>query len=394
MAISAGVGLSKKLDSFDAGKEAAAIACEKAGGGNISLVIVFSSIKFDQAQMLKGVRSVTGSAPLVGCSDAGEIVVEGPFKKAVAVIVLRSDAMTISTGLGSKIDKDARAAGREVAEAVKKQGQISPKVMMILPDGLAGNGADIVRGVQDVLGAHFPVVGGSAGDDFLFKQTYEYFNQDVLSACVPGVLFGGDISFGIGVRHGWSPIGEPRKVTEAKANVIKKLDGKPAVSIYEDYFGKRAEELREEPLARMAITYPLGMSVEGIDEYLIRDTISVGPDGSLVCAAEVPQGSEVRLMVGSKEAAIEAARAATKQSVEGLKGKRPAFSLIFNCIARDKLLGRKAQDEISAIKGELGEDVPIIGFYTYGEQATIGEKIEVCQAHFHNETVVILTIGE
>lgn len=394
MSISSGVGISKGPDSFEAGKEAANIASNKSGKGDIVLVIAFASIKFDQQEVIKGIRSVTGSAPLAGCSDAGEIITEGPNKKGVACMVLRSDTLKAAIGLGENIGKDPRKAGRQVADDVKNKGLKDPKVMMIFPDGLAGNGADIVRGVQDSLGTNFPVVGGSAGDDFLFKKTYEYCNDRVLNACVPGVLLGGDISFGIGVRHGWKPIGEPRKVTEASGNIIKKIDGKPAVSIYEEYFGKQAEELRQEPLARMAITYPLGMSVEGIDEYLIRDTISVGEDGSLICAAEVPQGSEVRLMIGSKDAAIEAAKAAAEQSLSALKGRKARFCVIFNCIARDKLLGRKAQDEISAISGVLGKDVPIIGFYTYGEQATIGDKVESCQAHFHNETVVILTVGE
>src|SRR5438094_344674 len=98
--------------------------------------------------------------------------------------------------------------------------------------------------------------------------------------------------------------GSPLDWASISVNRPARPGGKPAVSIYEEYFGREASELRAEPLARMAITYPLGMRIAGSDEYLIRDAISVGELGELVCAAEVPVGSQVRLMIGGKQQAI------------------------------------------------------------------------------------------
>jgi hypothetical protein len=54
-------------------------------------------------------------------------------------------------------------------------------------------------------------------------------------------------------------------------------------------------------------------------------------------------------------------------------------------------------EEISAIQAVLGREIPLIGFYTYGEQAPInGESrnFERCNTVFHNETVVIYAIAE
>jgi hypothetical protein len=263
------------------------------------------------------------------------------------------------------------------------------KVLAFFPDGLAGNGADIVRGAQEVLGPGFPIVGGSAGDDFLFQKTYQYFQGKVSTGTVPGILFDGSIRFGIGVRHGWTPIGEPHRVTKSEGNILHEIDGKPAVGVYEDYFGKKSDELRKEPLARMAIMYPLGIVLPGAEEYLIRDPITVKEDGSIVCAAEVPIDSQVSLMVGGKEEAIQAARVAAQQSAS------PSFSLNFNCIARNKVLGDRVGDEINAVKAVLGPRADIIGFYTYGEQAPLTGLIgKDCKSQFCNETMVILAIGE
>src|SRR3989338_11228609 len=109
---------------------------------------------------------------------------------------------------------------------------------MMMPDVLVGNGADIVRGVLDSLGPNFPVVGGAAGDDFAFQKTFEYLDGEVLSGAVAGVGLSGKFSFAMGVRHGWVPVGPPMKVTKTAGAVIHTLDGRPAVSIYEDYFRK------------------------------------------------------------------------------------------------------------------------------------------------------------
>ena len=268
----------------------------------------------------------------------------------------------------------------------------------MLPDVLAGNGAAIVRGVLESLGDHFPVVGGAAGDDFEFKKTYQYLNEKVYSGAVVGLGISGKFTMGIGVKHGWIPVGSPKKVTRSRGSVLYELDGQPAIKIYEDYFGQeRAQELRAEPLAKLAITYPLGMQIEGSDEFLIRDPLTVDANGSITCAAEIPQGSEIRLMIGSREEAVKVAKIAAQKAVAELDGSTPKAVIIFNCIARSKLFGDRSGEEIAAIQEAVGKDTPLIGFYTYGEQAPLGggvRNIEKCNPAFHNETVVICVLGD
>lgn len=399
MAIYAGAGLSKQKDPYQAGYEACKRAMEQSGKKKPDLTVVFSSVSFDQKELIRGVREASGNAPLVGCTDAGEIVSDGPNKNSVGVMAIASNQITFSTGLGKDIKAGARQAGQAVAKEVKKKAKDPFRAFIMFPDVLTGNGADIVRGVLDVLGEHFPVVGGAAGDDFLFKTTYEYRDDEVISGAVAGVGLSGKFSMGVGVRHGWMPIGVPMKVTKAEGSVVHELDNRPAVSIYEDYFGEKAEELRAEPLARMAITYPLGIKVPELEEYLIRDPITVDDKGAITCAAEIPEGSEIRLMIGSKEKAVEAAQDAARKLMKDFEAEksRPKFVLMFNCIAREKLFGQTANDEIQAVMEIIGKNVPLLGFYTYGEQAPIGGEVhnlEKCNTRFYNETVVMFAVGE
>jgi len=395
MSLHAGVGVGYGDDSFSAAVAASQDALGRLSGGKANAVIVFASSKYNQEEVLKGVRSICGDATLVGSSTAGEIVTEGPVAvSSVAVMVLASEAIKFYAASGQPISASPHAAGKMVADEVKKMaGAEELKAFIMMPDVLNGNGAETVRGVLESLGQHFPVVGGASGDDFQFKKTYQYLNDKVQTDSVVGLGMTGDFKIGIGVKHGWIPIGAPMKVTKSEGGVLHEVDGKPAIKIYEDYFGEEeAAALKTETLARLAITYPIGLKVEGSEEMLIRDPLSVDANGSITCAAELPEGSEIRLMIGSVEEAVKVAKAAAANALEQLNGEKPKAIVIFNCIARNKLFGQRSGEEIVAIQEVLGRDVPLIGFYTYGEQAPLNgevKNINQCNSAFHNETVVI-----
>ncbi len=397
MSIIAQVGIGEGDDAYSAGANACQDVVNKIGSSP-DLVLVFSSVKYDQEKMLKGVRSVSGNALIVGSSTAGEITTMGPAKKhSVVVMGIKSDDIKFYAAIGENIKDDPRKAGKQAGDRVKELAGGKLGAFMMFPDVLVGNGADIVRGVLDSLGEHFPVVGGASGDDFEFKKTYQYLNDKVYSGVVIGLGLVGNFKIGIGVKHGWIPVGKALKVTKSDGAVLHELDGRPAISIYEDYFGEEeAKVLKTDTLAKLAITYPLGMKFSGSDEMLIRDPITVDEKGSITCAAEIPLNSEIQLMVGSREEAVKVAQVAAKNAIDQLDGATPQAAIIFNCIARNKLFGEHSGDEITAIQEELGSNLPLIGFYTYGEQAPLGgevRNIAKCNPAFHNETVVICVLG-
>ena len=102
-------------------------------------------------------------------------------------------------------------------------------------------------------------------------------------------------------------------------------------------------------------------------------------------------------MIGSREEAVKVAKEAAVNAVAQLGGAMPKAVIIFNCIARNKLFGERSGEEIDAIQEAVGKDTPLIGFYTYGEQAPLGgevRNINKCNPAFHNETVVICVLGE
>jgi len=402
--IRVGVGKSKNENSFDAGVEVAKEASH--GMEKPSLSIVFSSVKFDLNELLRGIRSVVKS-PLIGCSTAGEISNEGCDTESVVMMCIESDKIRVGLGVGQDISSNARTAGqiaaesaiRAVSEDLRTESQIfiktksgkfasiSPYSMIILPDALSGGGADVVRGVTDVVGLHFPVVGGSPGDDLRMKKTYEFCDDKIYTDSVVSAFISSDFVTGFGVRHGWHPLGKSMIVTRSSGGRIYEIDGKPAIRVYEEFFGRKIED---EALGREFAINSLGIPAwEG--EYRLRWPILKREDGSIICAAEIPENSVVRIMSGDEDSTIDAAKKAAEEAM--IKAGEPdevAACIIFDCISRKQLLGKNADKEIDAIRDIVGRETPIIGFYTYGEQApTSGAP-----AGFHNQTVVVYLISK
>ncbi len=401
MAIFASVGSSHEFDSFSAGATASRIAKEGLKDAVPSFGFVFASTKFDQQEMLRGVYSIAPDVTFIGCSSAGEITNSGPLQDPSVVVMMISGGNTLSfaPGIGTNIKGGEFDAGAALADSILARAGKAPLTGCIMfSDGVAGNGAEIVRGALSVLGDTFPLVGGSAGDDFQFKKTYQYWNGEPHTGDTVGVGLSGDFVFGVGVKHGWGVLGRPAKVTKSENNIVHEIDGKPAFELYEKYFGvERAKQLREGNLAQFAVSYPLGIKSKETDDYLLRAPFSVDANGAIACTAEIPEGADVRIMMGTRETAIEMARTAAQQALTALGGKKPVAIFIFNCIARRKLLGEDGGLEIAAIQDVLGKDVPLAGLYTYGEQAPLDgivRHMERCNNVFHNETVVIYVIGE
>jgi hypothetical protein len=69
------------------------------------------------------------------------------------------------------------------------------------------------------------------------------------------------------------------------------------------------------------------------------------------------------------------------------------FLLVFDSVSRYVLLRRDVARELEIIKEGFGNNTPIIGLYTYGEQAPLRAINYQGQAYFHNQTVTILNIG-
>lgn len=397
-----GVGLGLHQDAFSAGVEAASNARATLGATEPIITFVFCSPEYSQEFVIKGVRSVLpGATPLVGASTAGEITAAGPSKKdAVVVMLLASDTVQCHVGYAEVVATDAEQTAFEVGQSLVAHAHDDQiKLICMFADGLTVNPAAVLRGLERATGSVVPIVGGSAGDNGAFKKTFQYVDDRVLSGGLVCVAFTGKLAFSIGVRHGWIPIGSSKTITAAEGNIVNEIDNEPAIKFYERYLGAdEATRLRETTLGEIALSYPLGIKDEASGEMLLRAPFFVNESGGITCGGEMPVGSTVQLMIGSKEEAVVAARQSAEHAFKTLSVP-PKAAIIFSCHVRNTLFSNKetASEEVTAVSSVIGQDVPLAGFYTYAEQAPIGNQIfnfEACKSDTLNETLVTVLLAE
>jgi hypothetical protein len=394
-----GVGRSSERGSFTAGQQAAAKA-KQSHGASPDVLIIFGAPVFDHRQLLAGISSVMGEVPLLGGTTAGEISSDGFSTDSVVVMALSSDTLQFTTGIGHDMSKGERVCSRRLLDSISAQTSIDNALsLLVLPNGMGGDGVEVIKGLQSVLGEEFEIVGGYLGDDTDFSSTFQYYNGKVYRDAIAGLMICGDGSFttGVGVRSGFESIGNRLYCTEAEKNVVASLDDEPALTLYKELL----REERSQRLPGICLEYPFGLidekvSIAGKEYFQLRCGLSVDHrKKTITLAGSIPEGSAITLTTASRGDIINGARLAAEQARESLgKATTPRAILMFSCVGRKLVLGRRTQEEVTAVKQVLGEDIPLIGFYTYGEIGPIDKRERrLATSKFHNETVVLWILG-
>jgi hypothetical protein len=379
------VGQSREVDSRSAGMEAARGAVLRE---DTELLVVFCCDAYDLAALQEGILEISGDVPLIGCSTAGEIASSGPGDATVVVAAL-GGGFEVKTAIATAASSRLREAGAGAAACMQDVARSPHRVLMLLTDGLAGDQAEIVRGAHSVVGAAVPLVGGCAGDDLKMSRTFQLYCGEVHEDSVVAAAIGSEAPFGIGVHHGWRPVGEPMVVTRSANNRVYALDDQPALDVYLDRLDAPAAA-RADPaeFTRFALTHPLGLVRRSEEEQVRFIGEADFDERSLGCIAEVPQGNLAWFMEGDGDSVLAATRAACSDALAALDGHPPVGLFAFDCIARRGVLGDAGiRTEIDLVASSAGE-VPVAGFYTYGEIArTRGVT------GFHNQTLVVLAVA-
>lgn len=387
MSFTFALGKGKARTAEDAAQQAIDTCQRDFACANPDLLMVFASRVYNHAAILACIRKAFPDTPMLGCTTAGEIYTQGPDEESVALLAL--SGVNAKVAAGGKLSQDSYGAGRELARAL---GTTPGNLVFMLGDGLAGDGAAALQGLRDHMAHKLPVFGAAAGDDGQFSKTLQFNGDRVLTDTVVAAKVQGDFHFGVGVRHGWEPVALPVRVTRSRGNRLCEINDRPAMQLYDEYFGEYSQRMRSEPMARLAVYYPLGLAVPESDEYLLRAPVAVEKDGTIQFTAELPTGTDVRLMIGSVDSAMRAARIAAMEALSQMRGRPPKLAILFNGMARRRVFGLRAGEEIKLVRDIIGNEVPLVGFYAYGEIAPL-EGTDLAASCFHNETLVILTLG-
>jgi methyl-accepting chemotaxis protein len=392
MSTVAATAVSRVKGTRDAAGTAAREALSRLSGAKPTYGFAFVSPDHDLAAAMDTLRSACADIPLAGCTTAGEITEAGLVHGGLALMLVSADA-TVSLAFASGMRADPKRVSEALVAGlpeVKKTAAQSDRrhlTTVLLTDGLAATGERLVNALYEARpqsGAR--LVGGAAGDEGAFRSAFVGTGRDVASEAAAAMHIFGVAPWGVGVDHGLRPASKPMRVTKAYDNVVAELDGEPAFATYKRHAAARGIELTPDSAGPYLIANELG--VHFFDKVSrARAPLSVGKDGSLTCAGDIPKGAMVSFLDGEPSRMIDAARTASERARDQLNGRPAAGVLLFDCVCRGMILKDQFDREVAAVRS-IFPRTPIAGFLTYGEIARTNEILE----GWHNTTAVVVAI--
>ncbi len=363
------IGHSDDPSTGHAAEEVVARALEGLKGASPSAILVFASRLHDPAPLMASLRGALPRVPMIGCSTYGEMSSERGFLEDSLVLVLLS-GVGARAALGPGLAHDVEGAVRRATTACA-----GPGVALALPAGITVNGSAVV----DALGRHRPagvrIAGACAADDWRFDRIVQFYDFEVHEGSMPLLWLQGPLCVGVGVGNGWAPISAPWTVTASEGNLVREVDGEPALAFFQRYFGEVLEPAPEYPVAIM----------EGESPRCLRAPIAYDPEeGGVRFTGDIPVGSVIRLCDADRAAILEGAGRSVEAALAGCPD--PDLLLAFSCAARLRMLGTRTLEEPRQLRRAL-RGRPFAGFYGYGEFV-----VDDAGAVLHNQTLVCVSM--
>lgn len=358
------VGSSILTNSFEAGVETAKNSMK--GIKNPKIGLLFSSIKYDQDELIRGIKSVNNEIKVIGCTSSGAIMTpEGIISGEngfAGMMVLDDNELNVGVA-SSPRGSNPRETGRKIAkEAMEMAGKKYAPVAFAMFASPAEE-EYYLKGIQDIIG-EIPMFGGSAADDAVVGDWKVFCeNKSFTDGCAIALFYTTkDIkNVFTGAYSETDNVGIVTKVENDRR--IVEIDHQPALKRYAQWTGLNPDELMGQNLLVASIPYALGVkSIQG-DLTAVRHPMVGNPDYSFNVGAKVAEKTAVIQLRTDVDGLIDGAVSTIK---EVKKDFDPAALFLVHCGGRKLLIGDRIDEDFVAIKNTVG-DIPFIVAFTFGE---------------------------
>jgi hypothetical protein len=323
---------------------------------------------------------------IIGCSTAGEIHGAAILDESITLAIAQFESTKLKS-VSQQVEhaSDSYDCGVQIGKAL-----VGPDLSAIfmLSVGTNVNGTDLVKGINTEIPMDVPVTGGLAADGDRFERTWVLHGTTIQEHSVSAIgFYGKKLRIGYGSMGGWDIFGPVRRITRADANILFELDGKPALELYKEYLGERADGL-----PATALLFPLSLHLTDPDERsVVRTVLGIDEDKqAMIFAGDMPEGSLAQMMKANFDRLIDGAMGAAVQARDPLNGFAPVLSIAISCVGRRLVLGSRTEEELEVVLEALPPGTTQIGFYSYGEISPTASGF----CDLHNQTMTLTTISE
>lgn len=340
-------------------------------GAPPQLVVVVCTEEHDLEQLCRTTRAAFPQAQVAGTTTAVGVVTEQQFWEGPAVgmfgVLDPHGAYGVAlVPLDGAPRRAAATAMRAAGAAAGRPGELPECALMF---GVAGHEERLLEGIHDVVGPKMPVLGGSAGDqDFSGRwrlSTHAHASPDavVVVAMFPSA------PLRWAHRSGYTPTQHNGRVTRASGRRLYEIDGEPAGDVYARWTGIRVDATLEPATSLLARTTlsPIGRRVGMVAQlpiYALSLPNAILADRSMEMLTEMATGDELVLMEGTAEALLNR----TTRAVAAARLNRPILGgITIHCVCYALAIGKHKAEISARVRDALG-DVPVLGWFTHGEQ--------------------------
>lgn len=371
------VSYSVNENSYNAGKDCAKKAVVDLMETKVAFL--FSSVDYNQEELLDGAKSELGTAPIIGCTSSGGIIVPDGFitsdKGFAGMMALGDPDLTVGVA-GSERGKDPRQTGKKVAEeAMRKAGRTDAPAYFYMVASPAEE-EFYVKGIEDVIGS-VPFFGGSAADNTVEGKWSIFTNDKIFSDGVAVAFFYTDKPMANVYTGAYHETTNSGIITEIKGNrTLVEIDGIPAIEKYAKWTGKKEQDLMENNLLVQTITAPLGVKDRLGDLVAIRHPMFGNKDLSMNIGNNLAVNTAVIQMEATVDELIDSTGKTLKEVKKALPEEAGAYLLV-HCGGRKLGIGDRIDEVVERIQREAG-DTPFITIFTFGEYGTRDHGANTC----------------
>lgn len=408
--LEASVGMSRKWDAREAGREVARNTIEKLSSPP-NFFLLFSTIHYEKhggfQEFLNGVWDVLPEGtPLIGGTVAGFVNSEGCYTRGATGLAVNYPNIKVAVGIGHNTGRWPKLAGRRCARKIhddlKKtnyqnllcidfiSGVTMPTIpgmprivvlknrilaqmslallkisTIIFQKGVARE-ENVLKELLKILGNNTYLFGGSTVDNNVFARSYQFFNDKVFKNSIVTLAIATDKRPQIRSAHGFELTGQKFKKIKLTAwnRMIKKIDDEPAVKKYLNTLNWSRDLIDERTFHRRLIFNPLGAQDE---EGFIHPFVPGAFLGNNYVTGCPIVNDEVEILKASGQNLISAVTQVVNQI-----NQNEDFFLFTSCASRLETLGANEFQTQKIILGKIKK--PFLLVYTTGENYYLPSK--------------------
>ena len=421
--IESAIGLSRKWDAREAGREVAETAIN-ALHHPPDFFLLFSTIHYEKyggfQEFLNGVWDVLPkNTPLVGGTVTGFINNHGCFSRGASALAVSNPHMDVAVGVGKNTKRNPCRAAKQCADMIQNTLKKSPYTHKFLLNFISGPVMPSIPGVgqkkyirsgfvsnfaiqalglsqalmQKGLGredeifeetvqqlSDYKMILGTSMDDYKGIRNYQFFNHKLLTNAVVNLGLATETYLDVCTTHGMKKTQLHFNITKlsAKNHAICKINDKPAVPELLHLLNWPEGYLSEETMLHTVLYYPISLKRRGREVPVVMPLIM---KDYIVVPCIIDDGDVSILTVSGKDLIN-----AVKENLHFFHGIQPEFGLFSTCITILQSLGHKTNMLHQELCRYFG-DKSFLLFYSAGE-GTYSPTTDITYANMSFNTAV------